>query len=145
VIFATDPWREVSWGEAINYAASEFKCIQAKYGRDSVGGITSSRCTNEETSRGLPLADWLRPQFYVRNFGRNAGLRFGGATDVIMVIGANPTHAHPVFASHMNRRLREGARLIVVDPRRTLASSTWTKSASNWKRANSTPSSIPGK
>ena len=45
----SDPWREVSWEEAISYAASEFKRIQAKYGRDSVGGITSSRCTNEET------------------------------------------------------------------------------------------------
>jgi formate dehydrogenase major subunit len=45
----TDPWREVSWEEAINHAASEFKRIQAKYGRLSVGGITSSRCTIEET------------------------------------------------------------------------------------------------
>ncbi len=45
----TDPWREVSWDEAIDYAASEFRRIQAKYGRDSIGGITSSRCTNEET------------------------------------------------------------------------------------------------
>ena len=45
----TDPWREVSWDEAIDYAASEFKRIQAKYGKYSVGGITSSRCTNEET------------------------------------------------------------------------------------------------
>src|SRR3979490_916779 len=45
----TDPWREVSWDEAFDYAASEFKRIQTKYGRDSVGGITSSRCTNEET------------------------------------------------------------------------------------------------
>src|SRR5215470_3091759 len=45
----TDPWQEVSWEEAINHAASEFKRIQAKYGRDSIGGITSSRCTNEET------------------------------------------------------------------------------------------------
>src|SRR3990170_2550310 len=44
----SDPWREVSWDEAINYAASEFKRIQARYGRTSVGGITSSRCTNEE-------------------------------------------------------------------------------------------------
>src|SRR5262249_29746500 len=44
-----DPWREVTWEEAIGYAASEFKRIQAKYGRDSIGGITSSRCTNEET------------------------------------------------------------------------------------------------
>jgi formate dehydrogenase major subunit len=39
----------VSWDEAIAYAASEFKRIQAKYGRGAVGGITSSRCTNEET------------------------------------------------------------------------------------------------
>ncbi|MGC2591642.1 MAG: 2Fe-2S iron-sulfur cluster-binding protein, partial [Xanthobacteraceae bacterium] len=45
----TDAWKEVSWDEAINYAASEFKRIQSKYGKDSVGGITSSRCTNEET------------------------------------------------------------------------------------------------
>ena len=45
----TDPWREVTWDEAIAYAAAEFKRIQAKYGRDSIGGITSSRCTNEET------------------------------------------------------------------------------------------------
>ena len=44
-----DPWQQVSWDEAIGHAASEFKRIQAKYGRDSIGGITSSRCTNEET------------------------------------------------------------------------------------------------
>src|SRR5690606_17094883 len=44
-----DPWREVSWEEAITRAASEIRRIQAKYGRGAVGGITSSRCTNEET------------------------------------------------------------------------------------------------
>ena len=44
-----DPWREVSWDEAFNFAAAKFKGIQQKYGRDAVGGITSSRCTNEET------------------------------------------------------------------------------------------------
>ena len=44
----TDPWKEVSWDEALNHAASEFKRIQAKHGRDSIGGIVSSRCTNEE-------------------------------------------------------------------------------------------------
>src|SRR5690606_26469218 len=44
----SDPWQEVSWEEAINYAASEIKRIQAKYGRGSVGGLVSSRCTNEE-------------------------------------------------------------------------------------------------
>jgi formate dehydrogenase major subunit len=133
----TDPWREVSWEEAINYAASEFKRIQAKYGRDSVGGITSSRCTNEETYLVQKL---IRAAFGNNNvdtcarvchsptgyglsstFGTSAGTQdFDSVdeTDVMMVIGANPTDAHPVFASHMKRRLREGARLIVVDPRR---------------------------
>ncbi len=43
------PWRKVSWDEALAYAAGEFRRIQAKYGRLAVGGITSSRCTNEET------------------------------------------------------------------------------------------------
>jgi formate dehydrogenase major subunit len=43
-----DPWRKVSWDEAIRHTAKRFKEIQAKYGRKSVGGITSSRCTNEE-------------------------------------------------------------------------------------------------
>jgi len=44
-----DAWQEVSWEEAIAYAASELKRIQAIHGKDSIGGITSSRCTNEET------------------------------------------------------------------------------------------------
>ena len=44
-----EPWREVSWQQAIEYTARRFREIQAEYGRDSVGGITSSRCSNEET------------------------------------------------------------------------------------------------
>ena len=133
----TDPWREVSWEEAINYAAGEFKRIQAKYGRDSIGGITSSRCSNEET---YLVQKMIRAAFGNNNtdtcarvchsptgyglkttFGTSAGTQdFDSveAADVIMVIGANPTDAHPVFASQMKRRLREGAKLIIVDPRR---------------------------
>ncbi len=133
----TDPWREVTWEEAINHTASEFKRIQAQYGRDSIGGITSSRCTNEET---YLVQKMIRAGFGNNNvdtcarvchsptgyglkstFGTSAGTQdFDSvdATDVIMVIGANPTDAHPVFASHMKKRLREGVRLIVVDPRR---------------------------
>ena len=42
------PWREASWEEAVGRIASEFRRIQTKYGKDSIGGITSSRCTNEE-------------------------------------------------------------------------------------------------
>ncbi|MBL8268791.1 formate dehydrogenase subunit alpha [Steroidobacter sp.] len=132
----TDPWREVSWDEAINYAASEFKRIQAQHGQDSVGGITSSRCTNEETFLVQKL---VRAAFGNNNvdtcarvchsptgyglkntLGESAGTQeFDSVmhSDVIMLIGANPTEGHPVFASQMKRRLRQGAKLIVVDPR----------------------------
>ena len=132
----TDPWREVSWDEAINHAASEFRRIQTKYGRDSVGGITSSRCTNEETYLVQKL---VRAAFGNNNvdtcarvchsptgyglkttLGESAGTQDFDSVmkaDVLMVIGANPTDGHPVFASRMKRRLREGAKLIIVDPR----------------------------
>ena len=132
-----EPWREVSWEQAIGYAASEFKRIQARHGRDSIGGIVSSRCTNEE--------DYLVQKLVRAAFGNNnvdtcarvchsptgyglkqtLGESAGTQTfksveksDVIMVIGANPTDGHPVFASRMKKRLRAGAHLIVVDPRR---------------------------
>ena len=132
------PWREVSWDEAIAYTASEFRRIQARYGTRSVGGITSSRCTNEETFLVQKL---IRQGFGNNNvdtcarvchsptgyglsttFGTSAGTQdFDSVeqSDVIMVIGANPTDGHPVFGSRMKQRLRQGARLIVVDPRRT--------------------------
>src|ERR1700755_1735502 len=133
----TDPWKEVSWDEAINHAASEFKRIQAKYGRDSIGGIRSSRCTNEEAYLVQKL---VRAAFGNNNvdtcarvchsptgyglgqtYGTSAGtqtFKSVAQSDVIVVIGANPSEAHPVFASRMKRRLRQGAKLIVIDPRR---------------------------
>jgi formate dehydrogenase major subunit len=134
----TDPWQEVSWEEAIGYAASEFRRIQDKHGRDSIGGITSSRCTNEEVYLVQKL---VRAAFGNNNvdtcarvchsptgyglkqtLGESAGTQTFDSVmhaDVIMVIGANPAVAHPVFASQMKRRLRQGAKLIVVDPRTT--------------------------
>ena len=132
----TDPWREVSWEEAIGYAASQFKRIQAEHGADSIGGIVSSRCTNEE---GYLVQKLVRAAFGNNNvdtcarvchsptgyglkttLGESAGtqtFRSVAKSDVIMVIGANPTDGHPVFGSRMKRRLRAGAKLIVVDPR----------------------------
>ncbi|MBJ2152316.1 formate dehydrogenase subunit alpha [Paracoccus sp. IB05] len=133
-----DPWQEVSWTEAMDFAASRMKAIQEKYGRQSVGVITSSRCTNEETYLVQKLT---RAVFQNNNtdtcarvchsptgyglgqtFGTSAGTQdFDSveAADVILVIGANPHSGHPVFASRMKKRLRKGAKLIVVDPRRT--------------------------
>ncbi len=131
------PWRTVSWDEAIGFAAGRLKDIQAKYGRESIGGITSSRCTNEETYLVQKL---IRAAFGNNNtdtcarvchsptgfglkttMGESAGTQTFDSVmkaDTIMVIGANPTDAHPVFASQMRKRLRQGAKLIVADPRR---------------------------
>ncbi|MFH1556967.1 MAG: formate dehydrogenase subunit alpha [Pseudomonadota bacterium] len=132
-----EPWKEVSYEEAIAYTASEFKRIQEKYGRRSVGGITSSRCTNEETYLVQKL---IRGAFGNNNvdtcarvchsptgyglsqtYGTSAGTQDFDSieeTDVILVIGANPTDGHPVFGSRMKKRLREGAKLIIADPRK---------------------------
>jgi formate dehydrogenase major subunit len=134
----SDPWREVSWDDAIAHSASEFKRIQHKHGKYSIGGITSSRCTNEETFLVQKL---VRAAFGNNNvdtcarvchsptgyglkntLGESAGTQTFSSvmqSDVIMVIGANPTEGHPVFASQLKRRLRQGAKLIVVDPRVT--------------------------
>ena len=133
----SDPWTVVSWDEAIAHVASEFKRLQSTYGKHSIGGITSSRCTNEETYLVQKL---VRAGFGNNNvdtcarvchsptgyglkatLGESAGTQDFDSireTDVVLVIGANPTDAHPVFGSQMKQRLREGAKLIVIDPRR---------------------------
>ncbi|MEW6598389.1 MAG: formate dehydrogenase subunit alpha [Pseudomonadota bacterium] len=132
-----EPWREVSWEEAIAYAAGEFKRIAAKHGRGALGAISSSRCTNEETFLVQKL---VRAAFGNNNvdtcarvchsptgyglkttLGTSAGTQDFDSVDhadVVLVIGANPTDGHPVFASRLKRRLRQGAKLIVIDPRR---------------------------
>src|SRR5260370_29893685 len=133
----TDPWREVSWEEALSYAASEFRRIQDKHGVDSIGGITSSRCTNEETYLVQKL---VRAAFGNNNvdtcarvchsptgyglkttLGESAGTQTFASVekaDLIVLIGANPTHGHPVFASRLQPRARAGPPLVLVHPRR---------------------------
>ncbi len=133
----SEPWREVGWEEAIAFAAARLSAIREQYGPAALGGITSSRCTNEEV---FAVQKMIRGAFGSNNvdtcarvchsptgyglkqaFGTSAGtqdFRSVDAADVVLVIGANPTDGHPVFASRMKRRLRAGAKLIVVDPRR---------------------------
>jgi formate dehydrogenase major subunit len=132
-----DEWRVVSWEEAIDKVATGFRALQAEHGVGAIGGISSSRCTNEEV---YVVQKLVRAAFGNNNidtcarvchsptgyglkqtFGTSAGtqdFRSVDKADVILLIGANPTDAHPVFASRMKRRLREGAQLIVADPRR---------------------------
>ena len=133
----TDPWRVVGWDEAIAYTARRFKEVQARHGRRAIGGITSSRCTNEEI---YAVQKMIRAAFGNNNvdtcarvchsptgyglkqtFGTSAGtqdFKSVDKADVIIVMGANPTDGHPVFASRLKRRIRNGARLVVIDPRR---------------------------
>jgi formate dehydrogenase major subunit len=132
-----DPWQVVSWEEAIGRVADRFRSLQAAYGVGAIGGISSSRCTNEEV---YVVQKMVRAAFGNNNIdtcarvchsptGYGLGQTFGTSAgtqdfesvdeaDVVLVIGANPTDAHPVFASRLKRRLRAGAGLIVADPRR---------------------------
>jgi formate dehydrogenase major subunit len=133
----TDDWREVEWDEAISFVARRFSEIQEKYGVGSVGAISSSRTTNEEV---YVVQRMVRDAFRNNNidtcarvchsptgyglkqtFGTSAGtqdFKSVDDSDAMVVIGANPTDGHPVFASRMMKRLRAGAKLIVIDPRR---------------------------
>ena len=133
----SDDWRAVGWDEAIAFAATRLRAIQQQHGRLAIGGISSSRCTNEEV---FVVQKLVRTAFGNNNidtcarvchsptgyglkqaFGTSAGTQDFGSVDhadVVLVIGANPTDAHPVFASRMKRRLRAGAKLVVIDPRR---------------------------
>ena len=132
----SDPWREVSWDEALAHTAREFRRIQEKHGRNAIGAIVSSRCTNEEdylvqklvrTAFGNNNVDTCArvchsPTGYglKQTLGESAGTQTFKSVeqaDVIVVLGANPSDAHPVFASRLKRRVREGAKLIVIDPR----------------------------
>jgi formate dehydrogenase major subunit len=132
-----DPWREVSWDEALGFAAERMRGIQDRHGKESIGVITSSRCTNEETYLVQKLTRAVfgnnntdtcarvchSPTGYGlgQTFGTSAGTQdFDSVehTDVVIIIGANPTDAHPVFASRMKKRIRKGAKVIVIDPRR---------------------------
>ncbi|MDT5073635.1 MAG: formate dehydrogenase major subunit, partial [Mycobacterium sp.] len=116
----TDPWREVEWDEAIGTVASRMLDIAARHGAGAIGAITSSRCTNEEV---YVVQKMVRAAFGNNNvdtcarvchsptgyglkqtFGESAGtqdFRSVAQADVIVVIGANPTDGHPVFASRM--------------------------------------------
>ena len=153
-----DPWREVSWEEAIGFTARRLREIQAEHGTGSIGAITSSRCTNEEV---YVVQKMVRAAFGNNNvdtcarvchsptgyglkqtFGTSAGtqdFKSVADADVIMVIGANPTDGHPVFASRMKRRLRAGRQADRRRPAphrpRPLARTSRRSTTCRWRRA----------
>ncbi len=130
-------FEEVSWDEAYAYTAARFTEIKEKYGSDALAGISSARCTNEE--------NYLMQKFFRSVLGTNnidgcarvchaptaMGMQWafgtGAATNsvndlyktgCVLVIGSNPTVAHPVTGAKIRSVAQQGIPLIVIDPLR---------------------------
>ena len=129
---------EVSWDEAYDYIADKLTDYKNNYGADYIAGISSSRCTNEEN---YLMQKFIRAVIGTNNidgcarvchsptalgmqrtFGTGAAtnsVKDMEVTDCMMVIGANPTDAHPVTGARIKQQAMKGTKLIVIDPRRT--------------------------
>jgi formate dehydrogenase alpha subunit len=129
---------ETSWDEALGHVAAELRRIRAEHGPDAIAAISSARATNEENYLMQKLMRVAVGTNNVDNCARichapsAAGLvaSFGlaGGTNpfedfdragVFLLCGSNPTEAHPVVGARIKQRVITGARLVVVDPRRT--------------------------
>jgi len=132
-------FKEASWDTALNYVAQRLKEIKAKYGPDSLAVCTSARCTNEENFLMMKFA---RAVLGTRNVdhcartchaatvsGLNQSFGSGASTnsydelplmDCILIIGSNPTEAHPIAGWRVRTATDHGAKIIVCDPRRIL-------------------------
>jgi formate dehydrogenase major subunit len=130
--------RPVSWDEAYEYIVGKFTEIKQKHGPDAIAGISSARCTNEEN---YLMQKFIRAVIGTNNIdgcarvchsptalGMQRTFGTGAATNSIadirhtncmLVIGANPTAAHPVTGAKIKQSAIRGKTLIVIDPRRT--------------------------
>ncbi len=134
----TGEFEEASWDEAYDYIASKLNQIKAEHGADAIGGISSSRCTNEEN---YLMQKFIRAVIGTNNidccarvchsptaWGMQQAFGTGAATnsiadleftDCIVVTGANPTAAHPVTGAKIKQQAMKGKTLIVIDPVKT--------------------------
>lgn len=132
-------FKEASWGSALDYVAGRLKELKDKYGPDALSVCTSARCTNEENFLMMKFARAVLGTNNVDHCARTchaptvAGLNqsFGsGAStnsydelpymDCILIIGSNPTEAHPIVGWRVRTAIDNGAKLIVCDPRKIL-------------------------
>lgn len=126
-----------SWDEAYDYIADKLKGISAAHSPDSIAGISSARCTNEEN---YLMQKFIRAVIGTNNIdccarvchsptalGMQNTFGTGAATNSIddlkytecmMVIGANPSEAHPVTGAKIKQQAMKGKTLIVIDPRK---------------------------
>lgn len=128
----------VSWEEAYEFISEKLTEIRATYGPDAIAGISSARCTNEEN---YLMQKFIRAVIGTNNIdccarvchsptalGMQRSFGTGAATnsiedvkhtDCILVIGANPTDAHPVTGAKLKQFAMKGKPTIVIDPRKT--------------------------
>jgi formate dehydrogenase alpha subunit len=131
-------FRESDWDGAYNIFNEKFKEIQEKYGRNSIGIIGSAKCTNEESFLLMKFARSVLGTNNIDNCvrlchaptlrGLSDSFGLGAMTnsineienaEVILVVGSNTTEEHPLVGNRVLKALDHGAKLIVVDPRRT--------------------------
>ena len=131
-------FRAASWDEALDLVAARLGGIAREHGPESVSVISSSRCTNEENYLMQKLTRVALQTNSIDNCSRvchspsayalGQALGTGAGTnsfqdvfdsDVIMIVGANPTEAHPVFGAKIKQAVLAGCKLIVLDPRNT--------------------------
>lgn len=132
-------FQEVSWNAALDYVAARLKEIKAKYGPDALTVCASARCTNEENFLMMKFA---RAALGTNNIdhcarvchaptvsGLNQSFGSGASTnsydelpsmDCILIIGSNPTEAHPIVGWRVRSAIDNGAKVIVCDPRKIL-------------------------
>jgi len=131
-------FREASWEEALSLIVSKFEAVRETHGPDAFAAISSSRCTNEENFLMQKFARVVMGTNSIDNcsrvchspsaYGLGQALGTGAGTnpfedvfhsDLIVLVGANPTEAHPVFGARIKQAVLKGCRLIVLDPRNT--------------------------
>ena len=133
-----DVFREATWDEALEFASGKFKNIRDQHGKKSLAGFGSAKGSNEEA--------YLFQKLVRTSFGSNnvdhctrlchassvvallEGIGSGAVSnpvmdvtkaEVIIIIGANPTVNHPVAATWIKNAVKNGAKLVVLDPRRS--------------------------
>ncbi len=127
---------EATWEEALEFVANKLKEIKQKYGSDSIAGLSSAKCTNEEN---YLFQKFMRAVIGTNNVDHCArlchapsvvglGKAFGSGAmtnsiaeienaNVILVTGSNTTETHPIIALRIKKAVSKGAKLILVDPR----------------------------
>jgi formate dehydrogenase alpha subunit len=141
---------EVSWEEALGLVATKLNEIKDKYGAQSIGGISSSRATNEEN---YLFQKWMRACIgtnHIDNgarlangsslYGMMSSIGYGAMThsmddvaeaDLLLIVGADAYDDNLIFSNKMREAMRKNnAKIILVDPRKT----QWEKWADLWLR-----------